>query len=547
MNILFIALNSPSHFAIWNYLSVEALIGHINGVFGSRKTTCKILYCNSFDSSKPVIKEINSNKYDLIGFSVLPYTLELLQKILQNINKIKAEIIFGNQLATYSPEYIIRYAIKNKNINYQNVFCVLGEGEETVEQLINVMLKKSSVYAEIESIKNICYYDGLQFHLTQLQAPDLSKLHYPPKYDISIRSQNIVEKKSKNKHADWVEHEYFISEDSPKINRAAIQMQLSRGCFWGNCSYCTRSSFRHGEKWKSFGINRIEKDLKNVILKLKYKVIEFSDDEFFGGRDKEHITRINKIIDIIENINNKIEDKISFRIFTRPDIIYKKNESGKNKIIKETLARMQQQGLDRIYIGIESGSCKQLSRYNRGLTEQSILKSIQILKEINLPFDCGFMLFDPLLTLDELIDNINFYLKHDLIRGNQWFWRPVIINKGSTWGDDKFEIYNKGKYNPNTMSYEYEINDKDVKFIADFIDLKTKETREQLYTIKQISKTDLKFNNRIAQVAKKIVEKNGLIYVNLIRDLAIAFKNSNNEIEQLKKELLTNFKLSNKM
>ena len=97
------------------------------------------------------------------------------------------------------------------------------------------------------------------------------------------------------------------------------------------------------------------------------------------------------------------------------------------------------------------------------------------------------------------------------------------------------------------MSYEYEINDKDVKFIADFIDLKTKETREQLYTIKQISKTDLKFNNRIAQVAKKIVEKNGLIYVNLIRDLAIAFKNSNNEIEQLKKELLTNFKLSNKM
>ncbi|MBN1961074.1 MAG: radical SAM protein [Deltaproteobacteria bacterium] len=495
MKILFIALNSPSHLSIWNYLSIEALIGHINGIYSDKDIQCSTLYCNSNKDVKKIIKEINSGKYKLIGFSIQSYTLDFFNKIIKKLKHTNSIFLFGNQLPTYFPKEILQIVLSNTRISYNQAFCVMGEGEKTIADVIDLILYKILNIDNLKTINNIVYYNGNSFNDKTVKkvAPILSKLPYPPQYDLL------------------------------KINKnSSVQMQLSRGCGHAKCSYCTRFSFRHYKKWESFSIERIEKDLKNIILNLKCKIIEFSDDEFFGGTEKVHIQRLNKILDIIENTG----EKISYRLFIRPDSIYKKGNPN-NHEIERILKRMKKTGLERIYIGIESGSCSQLKRYNRGLDKDVIIKSIEILQKLNIPFDCGFILFDPKLNLDELIESAEFYLKYNLIKGNQWFWRSLIINKGSFWGED-LAAFKIKKFNLNSMSYDYEIEDPQVRYIMNIARSKSKTTSVLFYALKQITKRNFSCDNENeVSVAKELVEKNGIIYVQLIRELGISLKNNN--------------------
>lgn len=506
LRILFIALNAPDFHALWNYLSIEALVGHIEGKFGEDTVSCETVYCKSYKEAGRIVNLINSNNYDVVGFSMPPFTLEIFKRITKRIDNIKSYLIMGNQLPTYVPEDILKITFKNKKLYKEKIYCVTGEGEETLEQIVSFMSEGYNIYDKRNEIYNLSYFDGENFCKSKrIKVPNFEKLIYPPKYDESRMDKS-----------------------------SSVQAQLSRGCSWGNCSYCTSRKFRKECSWKGFPISRIKKDLENLVIKLNVRTIEFSDDDFIGDRDGICIDRIKKIVEIIKRINNTIGERISFRIFTRPDIIFKPNEDKKNIEMENILQELKGCGLDRIYIGVESGSPSQLKRYRRGFDHEIILGALDVLTNLKIEFDCGFMLFDPELQLDEILENVDFYKKNKLINGNQWFWRPIVINKGSYWGDTSKSPYKLKKFHPESMSYDYEIIDPDVSFISEFIKNKSAESKFLFYALKSISKRHFEYSNEKSEwtIAKKLVEENGKIYVELIEDLANAIKKANTSLEK---------------
>ena len=72
---------------------------------------------------------------------------------------------------------------------------------------------------------------------------------------------------------------------------------------------------------------------------------------------------------------------------------------------------MKDHGLYLVFLGIEDGTDTGLSRFNKQMTVQKSLAGINILKELDIGFDYGFMLFQPWSTFDTIRDNLNFLIE----------------------------------------------------------------------------------------------------------------------------------------
>lgn len=501
MKALLIYLRSPKHYSVWNPLSIESLIGHL------RHTVPEI------EISGADIKEeadriglLNDYAdYDIIGFSISSYTLDVYKELIRQMKLHNKYIILGNQLPTYLPGDLFKLTLENSDVKTSNLFISVGEGEICLQNLLKHILEKDYNYSDIN---NLVYQAGGEMVTNAIEPVDLSQLKFPPEY-------------------------FFEGEGS----REVMQMQLSRGCYWGNCSFCTRLSFRNGIRWQSFPMDRIKQDLFNAIKKMNVQAIEFCDDEFFGGRTQDKLERALEIGEYIDKLSKQRGNRVQFRIFTRPDFIYRPKDGSTNLEVKNVLSKLKEFGLTRVYMGIESGCDSQLKRYNRGIDVGIVESAIRILKEINLNFDSGFILFDPGLCLEEICNNIIFYKKNDLIETNQWFWRPMIANVGSAIGDKLLKEGND--YDINSMSVQYNFKDPLVEYISKIIDIKSKKTKDIFYALKSISKKDYDYSDvdKYNYLAHSFVKQNGMIYVELLEHIAKALVDADEKVELLVNEL----------
>lgn len=506
LKILLIYFRSEQFYSIMNPLSIESLSGHLKGVF-KEDLQVDLIDIHNYAELPLITDAIEQEKYNIIGFSIMSYTSDIFFETIKRNNFGNALIILGNQLATYSPSFLLEGALETGNICSDRILSIKGEGETTLELIVK-KIQQNGFDSEIvnwDDIPNVVYFDcNKNIIETKEKAPDLELMNYPP--------------------------DYIYTKTS------FIQMQLSRGCYWGNCIFCTRKSFRMGKRWQSFSLDRIRADLENVILHTDATVIEFCDDEFFGGNSDKHLERCYAIIDIINELQSKAEKKIKFRLFTRPDFIYSERDEERNKKIIALLQKLKETGLSRIYIGIESGATTQLQRYNRGLSKKIIEQALKTLDSLQIKYDGGFIMFDKSLNLAEMKETIDFYRKINLIESNQWIWRPMIANLGSQIGEQLKELgYAKDKINYDTMEVKYEYDDKIVHHIQKIIDLKSAETRELFYALKVISKEDYDYTDEKAfnSIAHNLVMENGLIYVDFLYDFVSLLEKTNQKILSL--------------
>jgi radical SAM superfamily enzyme YgiQ (UPF0313 family) len=82
-----------------------------------------------------------------------------------------------------------------------------------------------------------------------------------------------------------------------------------------------------------------------------------------------------------------------------------------NEVDEKIMSKMMAHGLGMVYLGIESGTIEGLELMNKHLTPEDSLTASQILKRMKLPFEFGFMMFDPYTTFDSLQKNVDFLLQ----------------------------------------------------------------------------------------------------------------------------------------
>ena len=153
------------------------------------------------DNIETIISSITTQAYDVIGFSLYIWNINMFHEILEKFPTCNTKIVLGGPEVSY--EY--KSLLNNKKVSY----IIKGEGELSFNQLLHSLSNKQSP----KHIDGIAYKDGETIIDNPLkEVMDLSDLKAP----------------------------YYFEEDIKHIPNRIAYIESSRGCPY-KCSYCLSS------------------------------------------------------------------------------------------------------------------------------------------------------------------------------------------------------------------------------------------------------------------------------------------------------------------
>lgn len=270
-----------------------------------------------------ITMEIINGNYDVVGFSCYIWNIEHIEKIIDNIKKIKPEIkiVMGGPEVSFAS---YDYMSKNNNID----FVVIGEGEEKFSKLIIAMEKKSG-------------YD------------ELSGIVYRENGDIISNNEDLI-------YMD-MDKIPFPYENFEGLENKILYYESSRGCPFG-CRYCLSERERK-LRFRSLDMvkNDLMKFIKNNVLQVKFV------DRTFNA-DKKHAMEIIKFITENDNGYTNFHFEITASLLDDEMISYFKN-------IRPELIQFE--------IGVQSTNEKTLESINRRISFKKIKEMCLKIKENN--------------------------------------------------------------------------------------------------------------------------------------------------------------------
>lgn len=138
-------------------------------------------------------------------------------------------------------------------------------------------------------------------------------------------------------------------------------------------------------------------------------LIQFTDENFFGGRSKEG-KRVR--LRSIEALGRELLDqgfKGALGVDTRVDtVIYATDDASTRELRSNAWQLLAEAGLRYAYLGTESFSPSQLKRYGKAGQLTHIQDSLHFLGSLNVSYMLGLILLDPLVQPSELAVSIEF-------------------------------------------------------------------------------------------------------------------------------------------
>lgn len=262
----------------------------------------------------------------------------------------------------------------------------------------------------------------------------------------------------------------YISKEDPKM----AYIVASKGCWYGKCTFCTiarAAGFYKKNGWFYRNIDNVVKE----ILELYQKGIvrfHFMDTEFIGP-GKVGLMRAKRFAKSI--IDNKI--RIQFIIDARVD-----------NIDESLFSMLKKAGLQRVFLGIESGCQKTLDRFNKKQTIQQIDKAIKILNHLNIDYKVGSILAAPDTSLDEIKESLNYFMKQRLYKV------MGIVGVGSVFhqlhlhaGTADYIFYEQHLNKKGQLNSEISVKyfNRDVELFFNYLEKIHDQVKKRYYTIEQ--------------------------------------------------------------
>lgn len=392
-NIFLIALYPNNDFPfIGESHGICAISGYLQSLY---KDISISLYDQQVDNNDKIINDILNERPAVIGLSIKMFTYPQFEEfygLLQShvFPTYHPTVVIGNSTAHFSGRDILK--------KYNNVIVSLGEGEVSFGDIYAYLTGD----LPFEKIRNIMYYsDG-----------------------------NIIES----------EYQYLNKKLIPFADRrytklyydkgGEVYIEASRGCAYCSCNICECRDFLGSKcaefRWRDRPIDSIVDELK-YLSSIGISDITFSDEDFIGN---EHygLERASKLANRIVNENIKIE----YRVNARVKSIYSSTDTEELRTQKEqTLISLKRSGLSKIFLGFESGSAGQLKRYNKGYTLDEFIQAVDILRNIGIQYELGYISLDPLMSLEELEESLYFIKEHQCIPYISAIYKELRIQKGN--------------------------------------------------------------------------------------------------------------------
>lgn len=332
---------------------------------------------------KRAIREILKRKFDILGISVIFQErvpdLIYLVKALREAG-LKAHITVGGHPPTFLYEEILnasRERGKGKGRGhgtptfhgtsslYGADSVALGEGEMTMLELVN----KIEGGEEWRGLAGLAFLDGDKVVVGPPRGLicDLDSLPFPER-------DNLTKALGKDR---------------------SVCIYRSRGCY-GNCSFCTTRAFHDvsiGPLWRSRSAGNVADEIEELIERWGAKDIQIWDDNFMGPGElgRRHAR---EFADELIKRNFKVHFSMACRV---------------NDVDEGLFALLKEAGLNRVFLGVESGHQRGLDTFNKGATVELNRAAISILQKLQIPVTAGFIMFDPYTSFEEFLANLNFY------------------------------------------------------------------------------------------------------------------------------------------
>ncbi len=213
-----------------------------------------------------------------------------------------------------------------------------------------------------------------------------------------------------------------------------ITAEFSRGCQYNKCSFCPRS--HKGGVWRSIPVTSMLQQWQTFMQVFRQfgrtPHVFLADEDFVGVEDGDATVR--RLTDFLDGARER-GLQITFDASCRADQIFREGRDQDWHLHRGRLfKRCVEGGLSRLFLGVESGASAQLERYKKGSTVDEMTSAIRYLSLLGMRLRFGFIFFDPLMSVQDLIDNIEFLGRTDIVlpaahnAGVEEIWEIVCSN-----------------------------------------------------------------------------------------------------------------------
>lgn len=320
-------------------------------------------------SQERTISKILNREYSLMGFTIAdPTYVESTTdaiKILRH-NGVKSHITMGGHSPTFHHREVLQMCPGLDSIS-------MYEGEKTIVELAKALEENQ----DWRVVRSLAYRDGNGARCNPLRPliADLDTLPFSARDTVP-----------------------FILEH--KKEEGVVSMAGGRGCPM-NCGFCSIRAFYdapRGSWWRVRSNKNIVDEMEYLVSTYGVKEILMVDDVFIGPGDKNK----HRILDLVEEIKRR-HLTVMLSVAERVDNI------------EEALFRtLRESGVRNILLGIESGSQQLLDYFNKGITIEQIERAIETLHNLGIDITVSFINFTPLTTLEQLKENIKFFVNLDV-------------------------------------------------------------------------------------------------------------------------------------
>ncbi|PIQ94083.1 MAG: hypothetical protein COY75_09965 [Nitrospirae bacterium CG_4_10_14_0_8_um_filter_41_23] len=314
-------------------------------------------------SLKELIGEIVKNKPEYLGISSTTLSIFHASALADEIKNIDRNIktIIGGPHLTAIPEETMRL--------FESFdFGVIGEGEETIRELINSLDQRG----KISGVSGIIFRDGDRIVRTapRIFLDDLDKLPFPA-WDIL------------KDFPDRYHPPPFRFKNLP-----AVYIVTTRGCPY-KCIFCDRSVF--GNKCRGHSTEYVLELIEYLYKKFNIREILIEDDTF--------VTFKKRLIEVCEGIIRR-GIKISWSCLARADAV-----------TPEILNLMKRAGCWSISYGIETGDEEVMKFIGKNITLDKIEQAVKWTKKAGIFSKGFFILGHPVDTYNTIKKTIDFALR----------------------------------------------------------------------------------------------------------------------------------------
>ena len=314
------------------------------------------------DDPGPLLAVIDEERPDLVGFSLIfQYMVPEFGAVMNALREagVQAHFTIGGHYASFEPAELLRMIPELDSV-------VRFEGEETLAELVDKLV--GGAWRDVAGIAYMGVDGEAVLNPPRAGTTSIDDFPEPDRRDIDYRTKHLP----------------------------TASVLASRGCPW-QCSFCSIITFYEANGTK--GRRRrdpilVVDEVERLVRGRGAKLVLFQDDDFLAGGNA---ARRWSVTVAEEMIRRGLNEQMRFKISCRSD-----------ELRLEVLEPLVAAGLCHVYLGVESGDESSLLSLNKLLKADAHVRAGQILRQLDLSFDFGFMLLEPWSTLTSARANSAF-------------------------------------------------------------------------------------------------------------------------------------------